>query len=408
MGPSPTKKAVNSSLYEQLRKRQTLKKAWIKVRANGSSVHASRSTRRLIGKFSETEDRGIERLQEKLRTKCFQFSPARGVPIPKPGKTTKRPLVVFDVEARIIQRAILDLVQQLPSIQKTLKSGHNFGGIEGEQFGVPAAIAEAVKASCSYGYFIRSDIRSFFDSVVRDGAVSALTAHLTDQEFISLINSATDVELENRKALGEDIKYFPSSDHGLAQGSCLSPLLCNLVLESFDEKMNSHGTRCIRYVDDFILFAPDRRRAQAALKIGLSELKKLGLSAYTPQENPDKAEEGSTSKAIRFLGCQLDKGIIRPTLENRKRLLKKIDNLLDEKNKSITESLTDASRTIMGWGNTFGFCNDETAMQNLDREMHLRVRVWLYRRLGVAKRLDAREWLHELGIQPLVDRKRPI
>lgn len=407
MGPSPTKKNPDAPLYAQLRARKTLKKAWVKIRANGASIHASTISRRLIGKYSESEDRGLEKLQESLRKETFQFSPARGIAIPKPGKKTKRPLVVFDIDARIIQRAILNLVQELPPIQQTLRSGHNFGGIEGSEFGVPAAICAAVQASTDYAYFIRSDIRSFFDSVARDAAVSALTSHLTDEKFISLVVSATNVELENRKSLGDDIKYFPSSDHGLAQGSCLSPILCNLVLESFDERMNSFGTKCIRYVDDFILFAPDRKRARAALKIGLSELKKLGLSAYNPQENPDKAEEGLTSASINFLGCRLKNGIIQPSLENRRKLLGKIDTLLSNDDKGIVETLGDVSRTIMGWGNTFGFCNDELAMSNLDHELHLRTKRWLYRHLGSAKNLGSIDWLEQVGIQPLAHRKRP-
>jgi retron-type reverse transcriptase len=390
-----------------LRSRAVLKKAWLKIRSNGASPQASRQTRRLVSEFAETEDRGIERIQEKLHSKPYVFGPARGVAIPKPGKPEKRPLVVFDIETRIVQRAILDLVKELPPVKSTLQSGYNFGGVEGNESSVPAAVKEVVKSTEKYGYFIRSDIKKFFDTVGRQAAVSALTRHIHDQDFIALVNAATTVELSNRQALGSDAKYFPSAEFGLAQGSCLSPLLCNLVLDEFDTALNAKGNRCIRFVDDFILFGRDRKKTRAGLAIGISILEKLGLSAYDPQLNASKAEEGETTSEINFLGCQITEQLIKPSLSNRRSLLKKVDVLLAKHQDGVTDILGDVARTVQGWGNTFGFCTDEHAMNDLDIELHKRIQTELYRRLSVSRHLDAVAWLTKIGIQPLALRKRP-
>jgi hypothetical protein len=236
----------------------------------------------------------------------------------------------------------------------------------------------------------------------------AETRPLSDEDFINLIKAATDVELANREALGEDIKYFPSSDHGLAQGACLSPLLCNLVLEEFDGKMNSCGTRCIRYVDDFVLFAKDRKHARAAFAIGLAILAKLGLSAYDPRIDPQKAEEGSTNRRLTFLGCDLVRDTVSPSLKNRRKILQKVDTLIGAKDITVLSTMNDVGRTVLGWGNTFGFCNDEHIFGNLDREIGSRIRQWLWRRLRATNKLDSVAWLEELGVQPLAHRKRPL
>lgn len=406
MGPSPTKPVNTISLYAKLRTRRVLKSAWLKIRSNGNSVNASRHTRRLVAEFADREDRGIEQIQERLRSKPFVFGPARGVAIPKPGKREKRPLVVFDIETRIVQRAILDLVKELPPVKATLQSGHNYGGVEGADSSVPAAVREVVKAARQQGYFIRSDIKKFFDSVARSAAVASLTQFIDDQEFVDLVQAATVVELANRESLGDDAKYFPSGDYGLAQGSCLSPLLCNLVLAEFDSRLNSKGNRCIRFVDDFILFGRDRQKTRAGLAVGISILEELGLSAYDPAANPQKAEEGVASTEIHFLGCQLLDQSIRPNLANRRKLLQKVNKLLGQRDVGVIDTLDDVARTVQGWGNTFGFCNEENSMNDLDIEIHKRVQAELYRRLGAARSLGPVTWLQHLGIQPLALRKR--
>jgi len=163
---------------------------------------------------------------------------------------------------RIIQRAILDIIQTIPAIKQKLSSGRNFGGIA--EAGVPKAIREAYIASRNSGHFIRTDIKSFFDKIPRETAVSKVTRETGDETFNEMVRLATTTELDNLVTLGRDGELFPLEDIGVAQGSALSPLLCNLLLEEFDQQMNGRQIVCIRYIDDFILFAPNKAKAFAA------------------------------------------------------------------------------------------------------------------------------------------------
>ena len=71
---------------------------------------------------------------------------------------------------------------------------------------------------------------------------------------------------------------------------------------------------CIRYIDDFILFAKDKRQAFKAVRSAQNALKALGLEAYDPN-NPaekDKADHGHTNRMLGFLGCEVSLTCVRP------------------------------------------------------------------------------------------------
>jgi hypothetical protein len=93
-------------------------------------------------------------------------------------------------------------------------------------------------------------------------------------------------------------------------------------------------------------------------------------------------------------------------LKNRRKLLGKVDKILQNRDLTVTQLLSDLNRTVLGWGNTFGFCTDEAEFNNLDRELYRRVFDALHDRIARAKAMNAVDWLSAIGIQPMVKRKR--
>lgn len=288
--------------YSRLCKKKALQVAWRVVHRN-SLQSQSEETRLEAEEFSKNSQHELATIFTELKNNSFKFPPARGIPIQKKGKSKKRPIVRAPIRTRIVQRAMLDIIQRVPSIRKMLHAGYNFGGIRGG--GVPHAIARAYYTAKTHHYFVRTDIRSFFDSVPRDKAIAPiLDAVSGDPEFSALFVSAVTTELDNLAALTEEErKLFPLEDTGVAQGSALSPLICNIFLHNFDRQLNSRGIVCIRYIDDFIIFAPDRKRARRALQSARETLQSLGLDAYDPETEKKKAEEGEVQNGFTFLGC---------------------------------------------------------------------------------------------------------
>lgn len=380
----PTSQRRSKSPYDAIRTQASLHRAWSVVRDNGLAS-SSPETREEIKFYSKELTRNLNRISTQLRENRFSFGKAKALLIKKKSGSP-RPVVVAPVGSRIVQRAILDTIQRIPAIFSELHAGYNFGGVEGKNFGVPAAIKKTLSAAQEKNYYIRTDIKSFFTAVPREEAVSRIAAHIDDKRFNEFLKEATDTELADMAKLGEKAKLFPLAEDGVAQGSCLSPLLCNYLLSDFDRAMNSRGIVCVRYIDDFIIFGPDRKSTFKAFRAGLTLLRNLGLAAYDPLSSSDeerrKADHGSTEEEFKFLGCDIRRDRVRPSKSSRNKLIREVthifDSVIDEleqpKRSIITgnnyaEAIRLASNKIRGWGNTYSFCTDDQLMKNIDIEI---------------------------------------
>ena len=362
-----------------------LRKAWRSVLANATKPNAAEKTTAEALTFSLSAEPRIDRISRELRKQVFKFSPQRGAPIKKsPGKY--RGVVVAPIPNRIVQRSILDVLQGHPAIRARLNAGLNFGEVprnnDEEDVGVPGAAKLANQYAKIHSHFIRTDIIQFFDNVPRDKAVNILVKYSDSNELSALLHDATVTELSNLALLDHHKSLFPLEDIGLAQGSCLSPLVCNLYLDEFDKLMNDRGVNCVRYIDDFVIFASSERKLHAALASASNYLSESGLKIYDPKASPEKAKKGLTSKGFDFLGCNIRPDRVIPSGKNRGRLLDKLRGITDESLRSYPDSL-DALRsrrtlthtlwkigeTIRGWGNTYSFCTDDGIRHGLDQRI---------------------------------------
>jgi RNA-directed DNA polymerase len=406
-------------LYDNVRKANRLRKAWRVIFQNGISSK-SFETRNEILEFAEDVEKHLSRIGRQLLQDRFNFAPQHGIAANKknkPGK--KRPIVKSPIPNRIVQRAILDTLQELPEINEIQQSKFNFGGVS--DIGVPEAITKAYSLSINYPYFIRTDICAFFDNIPRDVALKKLTSFTFDEKFNRLLEQATTTELDNLVTLGRDGELFPLEGKGVAQGSCLSPLLCNVLLHDFDKQMNCRGVVCIRYIDDFILFSKNKSNTFKAFASAQSHLAKLNLAVYDPRNSPEKAEHGNSKDGFEFLGCDVLRERVSPNRKSKKRLLERVDLILRNAlnatadpnqaisdRRSYSETISTLSNTIRGWGNTYAFCTDDRLMVNIDTELDQKIAKFnqVYKRLLTRKKPEDKRRL--LGIFLLRDCKKDI
>ena len=406
-------------LYDNVRKANRLRSAWRVIFQNGISSK-SFETRNEILDFADDAEKHLSRIGRQLLQDRFHFAPQHGIAVNKknkPGK--KRPIVKSPIPNRIVQRAILDVLQELPEIKIIQESQFNFGGVS--EIGVPQAITKAYQLSIDYPYFIRTDICAFFVNIPRDVALQKITSITFDEKFNSLLQQATVTELDNLVTLGRDGELFPLEGKGVAQGSCLSPLLCNVLLHDFDKQMNGRGVVCIRYIDDFILFAKNKTYAFKALASAQSHLAKLNLEVYDPRNSPDKAEHGNSVNGFEFLGCDVKRDRVSPTKKCRSRLMERVGlifrNALNSTSdpiqaisdrRSYAETISTLSNTIRGWGNTYAFCTDDRLMVSIDSSLDEKIAKFnqTYKRLLTHKKPEDKRRL--LGIFLLQDCKKDL
>ena len=396
---------MKSDLAKKARSSDVLERAWIVIQRNGRHSKSD-EIRNDIEQFAENSSSKLRSLQHRLARGKFEFGKAKGVPVPKldgQGKETGkfRPLVVAPLEARIVQRDILEVLSEQSALERYIRTPYSFGGLKKKKSkkavseealsAVPAAIEctlNEIKAGATW--VATADISSFFTKVSKSSVIEVIEEALPQQtEFISLLKEAVKVELRNLDQLRSHKDDFPIKDIGVAQGNSLSPLLGNIALADFDAKMNAGDCRCIRYIDDFIILAPTKKAANAKLRKA-AEL----LSLLQMKLSPEKSAKDAMpiEAGFEFLGIEVSPGLIKPASKARQKFLQNVTAELDKGKKalfamkhgnavpkanSVTQTLKRVDGIIDGWGKHYWFCNDAQTFRDLDLKLHKEVSSYL-------------------------------
>jgi retron-type reverse transcriptase len=366
-------------------------RAWHAIRRNAETSRQE-ATKNIAKLFGENLPKNLRTLQARLKA-GYQFAPAYGATPPKGnGKTGKRPIVVAPLEDRIVQRAILDVLQEateISGVQRVLRTPTSIGGIKGR--GVNHAIAifdERVKAGDRY--VAGSDIAGFFTKIPRAKVLAFLEAEGVEADFLTLVRDGLTVELSNADNLSDDdLKLFPTGADGVAQGCPLSALAGNIVLERFDTAMNDRGITCIRYIDDFLVMGRTRNAVATAMRAAGALLGELDMKIYDPVASPNKAFTGTVDQGHAFLGYELRPGSYPPALGARERLYGQIAALIASGQKAIVkavsgrtltsqdhcyaQTLVRLDHTIRGWRNSFKSSNCPELFDEMDSEIDRRL-----------------------------------
>ena len=371
---------MKSQLFRLTTEQKSLKTAWRKVYANGVASRSA-ETQDEVSAFSKNADKSIRRIQRELRTDCFVFQPATGKRVPKKRKGDFRPIVVAPIETRIVQRAVLDRLLASNQLQSFVDTPFSFGGIRKKSddgyAAVPAAIKAVLDAKATGLIYVRcADISAFFTKISKSKVRSIIENAVQDDDFLELFDKCIRVELSNLSSLRNDAQRFPTGDLGVAQGSALSPLLGNILLYDFDQRMNEGDCRCFRYIDDVIILAPNERAANARFRKATKLLERHGM-----QFSSGKSSVAATTfdNGFSFLGIELINGLIRPDGDAIGRFKQKVDSILNASKKAMTKTdgdfptiqalvptLSRLSGTVLGWAKHYRFCNDMQTFRSLD------------------------------------------
>lgn len=139
-----------------------------------------------------------------------------------------------------------------------------------------------------FRHALRSDFHRFFDAIDHGALRARLEAYVAEPRTVALIMRWVEAGA-------------PAEGRGLPTGAAISPLLANLFLDRFDERIEAEGGRLVRYADDFMILFRQREDADRMLRAAESEARTLALEL-----NEDKTALHDLRDGFEFLGYRFE------------------------------------------------------------------------------------------------------
>ncbi len=272
----------------------------------------------------------------------------------------ERKLGVPCVIDRVIQQAIL---QVLTPIFDPEFSESSFGSRPKRS--AQGAIRQ-VKAYVKSGYrrVVDLDLEQFFDTVNQDVLMSRVARKVTDKVLLGLIGRY----LRAGVLVGSNIE---ATTWGTPQGSPLSPLLANILLDDLDKELEARGHCFVRYVDDLVILVKSRRSGQRVMaNISRYLSQTLRLKVNREKSKVVKIEEleylGFTFRGIRIF-------VSDRAMKDFKHRLRGLTSR--SWGVSMAERIERLNRYLRGWMNYFGISQHYSPMEELDGWLRRRIRM---------------------------------
>jgi RNA-directed DNA polymerase len=227
-------------------------------------------------------------------------------------------------------------------------------------------------------HVIELDLEKFFDKVNHDKLMSLLLRKVSDKATLRFIRQYL------RSGIMED-GVVSQRLEGTPQGSPLSPLLSNIILDELDKELTNRGHSFVRYADDCSIYVKSEKSAKRVLE-SITNYIETDLKLKV---NKDKSKV-STPVESTLLGFSFynDKGnwTIRIAKKSIKRIKEKSKEITKRNNGSnVRQKILKMRPIIQGWVNYFSIAKAKTIMQDLDGCVRTRLRMGLWKEWKTCK-----------------------
>jgi group II intron reverse transcriptase/maturase len=345
-----------------------------------------------VTKLSELLAINREELTNKVFSGKYLPQAVLGVEIPK-GNGKTRLLGIPTVTDRLLQQAVLQVINARFEFEFS-KSSYGFRPNRNVQ---QAVMKSQEYINDGFQYIVDIDLKSFFDEVDHCFLLQLLYRKIKCRATLRLIRKWLRAPIQINGKLIKRRK-------GVPQGSPLSPLLSNIMLNELDRKLEQKGLRFVRYADDFSIYVKSKQEAR---KIGNATYmflkKKLKL--------PINRDKSGIRRPVQF--TILGFGFV-PTYKKGERgkyqliVSQKSWKSLKQKLKAITrktspmsfdERIAKLKEVQRGWVNVFRMASIQNKLAELDGWIRNRLRycIWHHWKKPERKRKN----LIRLGVEPV-------
>jgi RNA-directed DNA polymerase len=216
-----------------------------------------------------------------------------------------------------------------------------------------------------------------------------LSAKVKDKRTLKLIGSFLS------SGIMEHGSVSPRKE-GTAQGSPLSPLISNILLDQLDQELEERGHLFVRYADDISIYVKSKKSALRVMGSITNFIENDLKLIVNGQKSKISRPGQSTLLGFSFYGSKRGWEIrIAPKAlsgirEKMKQLTKRNDPT------GIKDRISKIELSIRGWINYFALAKAKNQMIRLDEMMRVRLRIIIWKQWKHAK--TRQRHLMKLGI----------
>jgi RNA-directed DNA polymerase len=351
-------------LMEEVLRRENLFKALKRVQKNKGAPGVDGMTVDELPAYLKNE---WPRIRKELLEATYVPLPTRRKDISKPGGGN-RMLGIPTVLERFIGQAILQI---LTPIFDPHFSEYSYG------FRLGRSALQAVKQAQSYirdGYrwVVDLDLEKFFDRVNHDILMSRVARRIDDKRLLKLIRRY----LEAGIMLGGVVEQHRD---GTPQGSPLSPLLSNILLDDLDKELTRRGHAFCRYADDCNVYVRSRKAGERVM---------MSITKFLERRLKLKVNQAKSAVARpwkrKFLGYTVTtefRARLKPASVSIKRTKDRIRQITGRRarGRNIQKVIGELNLYLRGWHNYFRLTEVKQPFIVLDQWIHRRLRKLLWR-----------------------------